>query len=180
MKMADNFFSILLNRRAEIWMDPGKHFRTGEEVAFTVGAEGDARNWYYIVSASTFTSHYATYIIIIFQGLAEQYLEKITHNPEPSFENGFICPPVMALSEKDLITRAPVLASGCVGVWSTNIPMFSPSVLDIGVDASDLQSADAMRRKAMGDANAQHYTLYPLPYVGDGLSHTIFRSISGA
>jgi hypothetical protein len=51
MKMADNCFSILLNRRADIWIDPGKHFETGVEAAFTVGAEGDARNWYYIVSA---------------------------------------------------------------------------------------------------------------------------------
>jgi hypothetical protein len=51
MKMADNFFSILLNRRAEIWVDPGQPFETGKEEAFTVGAEGDERNWRYIVSA---------------------------------------------------------------------------------------------------------------------------------
>jgi hypothetical protein len=50
MQMADNFFSVLSNRRADIWVDRGMHFVEGREVAFTVGAEGDARNWYYTAS----------------------------------------------------------------------------------------------------------------------------------
>lgn len=46
--MADNYFTILRNVRPEIWMDRGTPL--GHAEAFTVGTEGDDRNWEYIVS----------------------------------------------------------------------------------------------------------------------------------
>lgn len=49
-RMADNYFTILSNRIPEIWVDKGHPL--GHENAFTVGAEGDDRNWKYIVSAT--------------------------------------------------------------------------------------------------------------------------------
>jgi hypothetical protein len=82
-------------------------------------------------------------------------------------------------SKDDHITRTPVLASGYVGVWSTNISMLPSNVFDTGATANDLHSIDVIRKSALGDANAQHYVLHPLSSIGDGLPHTVFRSLTG-
>lgn len=42
MQMADNYFTILANRQAEIWFDHGIELGGGQP--FTVGSEGDERN----------------------------------------------------------------------------------------------------------------------------------------
>jgi hypothetical protein len=48
LKMADNYYTILSNRVAEIWFDQGVELGGGQP--FTMGAEGDARNNRHIVS----------------------------------------------------------------------------------------------------------------------------------
>lgn len=45
--MADNYFSILANRQAQIWFDHGIQLGGGQP--FTVGHEGDERNEKHIV-----------------------------------------------------------------------------------------------------------------------------------
>ncbi|QRV75258.1 glycosyltransferase family 64 protein [Ceratobasidium sp. AG-Ba] len=140
MKMADNFFSILLNRRAEAWIDPGMHFEAGQDKAFTVGDEGDERNWYYI-------------------------LRNIWS--------------AIPLNDSQLITRAPVLAPGCVGVWSTNIQLLPPGTLEAGSAGSDLRSVDQLRRAAMADVDFERYIQNNLACIGDGLESTVFRSPRG-
>ena len=45
--MADNYFSLLGNRVPTIWIDQGEPLHHND--AFTVGAEGDDRNWLYAV-----------------------------------------------------------------------------------------------------------------------------------
>lgn len=47
MKMADNYFTILANRQAEIWFDHGIELGGGQP--FTVGEEGNERNEKYMV-----------------------------------------------------------------------------------------------------------------------------------
>lgn len=47
LQMADNYFTILANRRAETWLDHGIELGGGQP--FTVGAEGDERNDKYMV-----------------------------------------------------------------------------------------------------------------------------------
>ncbi|KAJ1307746.1 hypothetical protein OPQ81_001833 [Rhizoctonia solani] len=149
MQMADNFFSILLNRAADVWVDRGLHLG-GEEVAFTVGAEGDARNWYYIA-------------------IAEKYLEEIVSRGEP---NGFT-----VLGDK--AEEEPVVRSPCRGgLWSTNVLMLPPNVFEAGRMALDLRSADISRRSALGEEDAKRYIQHSLACVGDG-SDTVFRSPAG-
>ena len=46
-KMADNYYTILMNRIPEIWFDHSIELSGGQ--AFTVGEEGDARNERHIV-----------------------------------------------------------------------------------------------------------------------------------
>lgn len=50
-RMADNYFAILSNHIPEIWIDKGHPL--APDNAFTVGAEGDDRNWKYFVSLPT-------------------------------------------------------------------------------------------------------------------------------
>lgn len=47
LKMSDNYFTILSNTYSDVWFDQGLELGGGQ--AFTVGAEGDERNNYYIV-----------------------------------------------------------------------------------------------------------------------------------
>ncbi|CAE6461010.1 unnamed protein product [Rhizoctonia solani] len=149
MQMADNFFSILLNRGADTWVDRGLHLG-GEDVAFTVGAEGDARNWYYIA-------------------IAEKYLEGIVSRSEP---NGFTV--LEDKLEEELVVRSPCRG----GLWSTNVPMLPPSVLDAARTATDLRSADVSRRSALGEVDAREYIQHSLTCIGDGLD-TVFKSPTG-
>ncbi len=48
MKMADNYFTILMNIVPETWFDQGVELGGGQP--FTVGIEGDERNNRHIVS----------------------------------------------------------------------------------------------------------------------------------
>ncbi|KAG9104454.1 hypothetical protein FRC06_002400 [Ceratobasidium sp. 370] len=158
MKMADNFFSILFNHRAEIWIDPGIRFEAGQDKAFTAGVEGDERNWRYI-------------------GIAEKYLESITARPELVPDNGFGVFPTIPSGQ--LITRAPVLAPGHGGLWLTNIPMLRPGILEAGLAGNDLQSTDRLCRDAMTELDIERYTQNNLACIGDGLISTVFRSPGG-
>ncbi|CEL55613.1 hypothetical protein RSOLAG1IB_01625 [Rhizoctonia solani AG-1 IB] len=151
MQMADNFFSVLSNRRADIWVDRGMHFVEGREVAFTVGAEGDARNWYYTA-------------------IAEKYLEGIVRRTEP---NGYT--DLEPKEEEELITRSP----GVDGLWSTNVPMLPQNVFEAGRNATDLRSADMTRRSALGEVDAKYYIQHSFACLGDGLPHTVFKSPAG-
>ncbi|KAG8711722.1 hypothetical protein FRC09_020452 [Ceratobasidium sp. 395] len=160
MKMADNFFAILLNRRAEIWVDPGMHLEAGQDRAFTVGVEGDERNWRYIK-------------------LAEEYLERITSRPETVPDDGFSLIPNDLSINSELIIRAPVLAPGRIGVWSTNVPMLPLGTLEAGLAGGDLRSTDRLRRDMMTDMDVEIYTRHNLAYIGDGSTSTIFRSPEG-
>jgi hypothetical protein len=45
--MADNYFSVLGNRISTIWIDQGEPLHHND--AFTVGTEGDDRNWLFAV-----------------------------------------------------------------------------------------------------------------------------------
>ncbi|KAG9122143.1 hypothetical protein FRC07_001604 [Ceratobasidium sp. 392] len=159
MKMADNVFSIMLNRRAEIWIDPGKHFEAGQDRAFTVGAEGDERNWRYIK-------------------LAEEYLEHITSRPELVPDSGFSLTP-NSPPDSEHITCAPVLAPGHIGVWSTNAPMLPAGALEAGLVGDDLRSTDRLCRAVMAEADFERYTLHNLACIGDGHTSTVFRSPAG-
>lgn len=47
IQMADNYFSVLRNQVAEVWIDGGTEMGGGEP--FTNGIEGEDRNWKYIV-----------------------------------------------------------------------------------------------------------------------------------
>lgn len=47
MRMADNYFAILRNQIPEVWIDTGTELGGG--MPFTVGIEGDERNWLYTV-----------------------------------------------------------------------------------------------------------------------------------
>ena len=49
-KMADNYFTILRNDVTDIWHDQGIELGGGQP--FTVGAEGEQRNMFHIVSTS--------------------------------------------------------------------------------------------------------------------------------
>ncbi|KAG9093147.1 hypothetical protein FS749_014981 [Ceratobasidium sp. UAMH 11750] len=160
MKMADNFFSILFNRRAEIWMDPGMHFEAGQDKAFTAGVEGDERNWRYIK-------------------IAEKYLENITARPELIPSNGFGVFPTIPPPDGQLISRTPVLAPGHTGIWSTNIPMLRPGILEAGLAGDDLRSTDRLCRDAMTGSDVEKYTRHNFACVGDGLVSTVFRSPGG-
>ncbi|CAE6515578.1 unnamed protein product [Rhizoctonia solani] len=136
MQMADNFFSVLLNRGADVWVDRGLHLG-GEEVAFTA--------------------------------IAEKYLEGIVSRSEP---NGFtILEPKV---EEELITRSPFRG----GLWSTNVPMLPPSVIEAARNATDLRSADVSRRSALGEVDAGRYIQHSLACLGDGLD-TVFKSPAG-
>ncbi|KAG8737665.1 hypothetical protein FRC10_007946 [Ceratobasidium sp. 414] len=167
MKMADNFFSILFNRRAEIWMDPGRHFEAGQDKAFTTGVEGDERNWHYIARS------------LLAQKIAEEYLESIAVRPELVPDNGFGAFPTIPPCDSELITRAPVLAPGHRGVWSTNIPMLRPGILESGLAGNDLRSTDCLCRDAMTELDIEKYTRHSFACVGDGLISTVFRSPRG-
>ncbi|KAF8606519.1 hypothetical protein BDV93DRAFT_469006 [Ceratobasidium sp. AG-I] len=160
MKMADNFFSILFNRRALTWVDPGNHFRSGEEQAFTVGVEGDERNWHYT-------------------RLAEEYLEHITSHPEEQALNNFTVDLHDPSFNDDLVTYAPSLAKGSLGIWSTNVPMLPTGVLEAGSVAKDLRSVDTIRRGTMSEVDTQRYVHHPFSCIGDGLLSTSFRSPRG-
>ncbi|CAE6537408.1 unnamed protein product [Rhizoctonia solani] len=149
LQMADNFFSVLLNRGADVWVDRGLHLG-GEEVAFTVGADGDARNWYYIA-------------------IAEKYLEAIVSRSVP---NGFTV--LGDKPDEEQIVRSPCRG----GVWSTNVPMIPPNVIEAGRNALDLRSADVSRRSALGEVDAKAYIQHSLACVGDGLD-TVFKSPAG-
>ncbi|CAE6477946.1 unnamed protein product [Rhizoctonia solani] len=149
MQMADNFFSVLLNRAADVWVDRGLHLG-GEEVAFTVGAEGDARNWYYTA-------------------IAEKYLEEIVARCEP---NGFTL--LEPKAEEERIVRSPFRG----GLWSTNVPMLLSSVIDAARNATDLRSADVSRRSALGEVDAKRYIQHSLACLSDGLD-TVFKSPEG-
>lgn len=48
LKMADNYYTLLANRVPETWVVPGEEIG-GQDRAFTVGEEGDDRNWLYMV-----------------------------------------------------------------------------------------------------------------------------------
>ncbi|KAF8753449.1 hypothetical protein RHS01_07060 [Rhizoctonia solani] len=124
----------------------------GREVAFTVGAEGDARNWYYTA-------------------IAEKYLESIVQRAEP---NGYT--DLEPKEEEELVTRSPASTHG---LWSTNVPMLPRNVFEAGRNATDLRSADMTRRSALGEVDARHYIHHSFACVGDGLEHTVFKSPAG-
>ncbi|CAE7143319.1 unnamed protein product [Rhizoctonia solani] len=149
MQMADNFFSVLLNRAADVWVDRGLHLG-GEEFAFTVGAEGDARNWYYTA-------------------IAEKYLEGIVARSQP---NGFTI--LGDKLDEETIVRSPFGG----GVWSTNVPMLPPNVIEAARNAMDLRSADVSRRSALGEVDAKFYIQHSLACLSDGLD-TVFKTPAG-
>ncbi|KDQ13132.1 hypothetical protein BOTBODRAFT_396250 [Botryobasidium botryosum FD-172 SS1] len=154
MKMADNYFAILRNRIPEIWLDEGMELGGG--TPFTVGTEGDERNW-------------------LHTNRAYNLLESIM--PLAS-SNGFTDLAEYPSAHQDVrLWRAPCIFYTCV--IETNIallPDYDESQLQGSSIYPTLRRLEDHGRKLLGVDGERDFLLHHLQRAVDGKLNTAFKS----
>jgi hypothetical protein len=149
--MADNYFTILRNTgMPTTWFNDGVELSGGQ--AFTVGKEGDARNWMHIERA--------------LELLLSSYFKTLLRSlPPPS------------PSRTDRLVNAPCIG-GRPAVLTTNIallPEFSPPSPSVR-----LREVEAHRNALLGSDTVDTYINHPLSHAVDGKDGTFFQSTKSA
>ncbi|KAF8315329.1 hypothetical protein DL93DRAFT_2155233, partial [Clavulina sp. PMI_390] len=159
-RMADNYYSVLSNRIPDIWVDKGQPL--GHEHAFTVGAEGDDRNWQYIQAALN-------------------RLQECLAAPAGEFQDSFVNQIPFIPRRESSITRAPCLQ--VPGVVETNIAII-PNNLDafhtVDPQFIDIRRLGEERRALLAPEDISRFFDASLSNAVDGSMATTFRSAANA
>lgn len=149
IRMADNYFTILRNAgMPTTWFDDGVELGGGQ--AFTVGKEGDERNWMHIERA--------------LELLLSSHFEPLSRSLPPP-------------SRTDRLAYAPCIG-GRPAVLTTNItllPEFSPSS-----SSMPLREVEAHRNALLGSDTVDTYINHPFSHAVDGKEDTFFQSTESA
>ncbi|KAJ7499099.1 hypothetical protein FB451DRAFT_1204271 [Mycena latifolia] len=154
IKMADNYYSILANRFPEIWTSaPIPLFGGG---AFTVGAEGVARNRRHIAAAAN-------------------YLDAIASNQSPGNDDWPYVSPVSSQLGPPRMERSPCLERSCV-IESTIQYLPDLFATDTYKTAGELFSREEQLSMMLTEQFISNYVNFPLSYAVDADPASFFRS----
>ncbi|KAF8634868.1 hypothetical protein AX15_000623 [Amanita polypyramis BW_CC] len=156
MKMADNYFTVLMNTVPETWFDQGVELGGGQP--FTIGTEGDERNNRHIRKAT-------------------QMLDSLllhTMGEEGQF-------PFIASAEYTIpppISRAPCLGKVCI--FETSIALLPPEISARVSMAEEMLDKASTNLEVLSEDRKHNYLYHPPSHAVDGRNDTCFRSPTNA
>lgn len=151
MKMADNYFAILMNAVPEVWFDQGLELGGGQP--FTAGDEGDKRNRRHIIKAARMLDslHLDSQLYLI-KRQGNQYTETIA--------------------------RAPCLGKICI--FETSIPLLPTGITTAASKADEILGKEEAVLRVLSNQHKQDYIEHPPSHAVDGQSDTFFQSPENA